>query len=384
MRWARRSRRRWTRSARPSSKAASPLTPSPAAKANELFDLIDKFAGYGFNKSHAAAYALLAYQTAWLKAHHPHEFFAASMCYDMAQTDKLAIFVDDMRRLGVAILPPDVNASAAEFDVERTREGLAVRFALAALKSVGEGAMEKLVAERGANGAFKTLDDFARRVDPRLLNKRQLETLAAAGAFDPLDANRAGILAAAETILAVAARTQASLTSGQGGLFGDNEVAGDAIKLPLDARWSLSQRMEQEKEAFGFYFSAHPVDRHSHLARLHGARSFARLGELRHPRRRQPRRREHGGAGRGREVAHLRAGQALPDGDAVRRQRPVRRHLFRRRRRQGPGGSGARRRLWPGDGGARPAAGRGSAACHGEAHPGRSIRSPPPRASWSR
>jgi len=252
----------------------------PKAKANELFDLIDKFAGYGFNKSHAAAYALLAYQTAWLKAHHPHEFFAASMCYDMAQTDKLAIFVDDMRRLDVAILPPDVNASAAEFDVEQTREGLAVRYALAALKSVGEGAMEKLVVERDGNGTFKTLDDFARRVDPRLLNKRQLETLAAAGAFDAMDTNRAGVLAAAETILAVAARTQASLVSGQGGLFGDNDVAGDAIKLPLDARWSLSQRMEQEKEAFGFYFSAHPVDRHSHLAKLHGARTFAKLGEL--------------------------------------------------------------------------------------------------------
>jgi len=252
----------------------------PKAKANELFDLIDKFAGYGFNKSHAAAYALLAYQTAWLKAHHPHEFFAASMCYDMAQTDKLAIFVDDMRRLGISILPPDVNASAAEFDVEQTRDGLAVRYALAALKSVGEGAMEKLVAERQAKGAFKGLDDFARRVDPRLLNKRQLETLAAAGAFDAMDASRAGILAAAETILAVASRTQANLSSGQGGLFGDSEVAGDAIKLPLDARWSLIQRMEQEKEAFGFYFSAHPVDRHSHIAKLHGARAFARLGEL--------------------------------------------------------------------------------------------------------
>jgi DNA polymerase-3 subunit alpha len=269
----------------------------PTAKANELFDLIDKFAGYGFNKSHAAAYALLAYQTAWLKAHHPHEFFAASMCYDMAQTDKLAIFVDDMRRLGVVILPPDVNASATEFDVERLpppprgraartdepaseESPLAVRFALAALKSVGEGAMEKLIVERQANGPFKNLDDFARRVDPRLLNKRQLETLAAAGAFDAIDANRAGILAVAELILAVAARTQASLTSGQGGLFGDTEVAGDAIKLPLDTRWSLSQRMEQEKEAFGFYFSAHPVDRHSHIAKLHGARSFARLGEL--------------------------------------------------------------------------------------------------------
>ncbi|MBX9814098.1 MAG: DNA polymerase III subunit alpha, partial [Sphingomonas sp.] len=304
----------------------------PAAKANELFDLIDKFAGYGFNKSHAAAYALLAYQTAWLKAHHPHEFFAASMCFDIALTDKLAIFVDDMRRLGVKMLPPCVNASAAEFIVEdlsspsplgvsgrpcsqhglsspgdclpeaglgwgpsvpgaalltpppppspplKGRGELAVRYALAALKSVGEGAMEKLVAERDARGGFKSLDDLAGRVDPRLLNKRQVETLAAAGAFDALDANRAGVFAAAETILAVAARRHEARTSGQGGLFGDADVGGEAIKLPQSARWSLAERMEQEKEAFGFYFSAHPVDRYRVLAR--GATLFARLGEV--------------------------------------------------------------------------------------------------------
>ena len=270
----------------------------PKAEANALFDLIDKFAGYGFNKSHAAAYALLAYQTAWLKAHHPHEFFAASMCYDMTTTDKLAIFVDDARRMGVAMLPPDINASEAEFSVEVIEEdrspakagaqagsppspghNLAVRFALAALKSVGEGAMERLVAERDANGRFTGLDDLARRVDPRLLNKRQLETLAAAGAFDAIDPNRAGVHGAAETILAVAARLHDQKTSGQGGLFGEGDVAGDTIRL-ANAHWTLSQRMEQEKEAFGFYFSAHPVDRHSHLARMHGARAFGALAEL--------------------------------------------------------------------------------------------------------
>jgi DNA polymerase-3 subunit alpha len=305
----------------------------PKGKANELFDLIDKFAGYGFNKSHAAAYALLAYQTAWLKAHHPHEFYAASMCYDMALTDKLAIFVDDARRAGVTLLPPCVNESLADFDVQLSsspspsgvsgrscpqhdlnsagrcspetglgvgdvsprpsdgvllpnpsseEEGLSklgVRYALGALKSVGEGAMEKLVAERAA-GRFTSLDDLATRVDPRLLNKRQLETLAAAGAFDGIDANRAGVHAVAETMLAVSARTHEQKTSGQGGLFGDTSHAGDAIKLPAAVRWSLAQRMEQEKEAFGFYFSAHPVDRHAHLARNHGARNFATLGEL--------------------------------------------------------------------------------------------------------
>jgi DNA polymerase-3 subunit alpha len=251
-----------------------------AGKANELFDLIDKFAGYGFNKSHAAAYALLAYHTAWLKAHYPHEFYAASMCYDIHLTDKLAIFVDDMRRMGVACLPPDINASIADFSVEETKDGFAVRYALAALKSVGEGAMERLVAERDADGPFKGLDDFAHRVDPRALNKRQLETLAAAGAFDSFDLNRAGIFACAETILATAARVNDQKVSGQHGLFGGEDAKEPPIRLPLSARWALAQRMEQEKEAFGFYFSAHPVDRHGHLARMHGARSYAALGEL--------------------------------------------------------------------------------------------------------
>lgn len=252
----------------------------PAQKANELFDLIDKFAGYGFNKSHAAAYALLAYQTAWLKAHHPHEFYAASMCYDMALTDKLAIFVDDARRMGVTMLPPCINASQAEFDVEAHEDGLAVRYALGALKSVGEGAMEKLVVEREAGGAFASLDALAKRVDPRLMNKRQLETLASAGAFDGIEPNRAGVHAVAETVLAIAARTHEGRTSGQGGLFGETEVAGDAIKLPSGTRWTLSQRMEQEKEAFGFYFSAHPVDRHAHIAKMHGARTYTSLTDL--------------------------------------------------------------------------------------------------------
>jgi DNA polymerase-3 subunit alpha len=202
------------------------------------------------------------------------------MCYDMALTDKLGLFVEDARRLGVTVLPPCIHASAAEFDVEPTGEGCAVRYALGALKSVGEGAMDRLVAERAANGLFRSLDDLATRVDPRLLNKRQLETLAAAGAFDAVDPNRAGVFAVAETVLAIAARTHANKTSGQGGLFGEAEVAGDAIALPRSAQWNLAQRMEQEKEAFGFYFSAHPVDRHAHLARMHGARPYAKLGEL--------------------------------------------------------------------------------------------------------
>ncbi|MCW3848790.1 DNA polymerase III subunit alpha [Sphingomonas sp. LB-2] len=252
----------------------------PAAKANELFDLIDKFAGYGFNKSHAAAYALLAYQTAWLKAHYPHEFYAASMAFDIDQTDKLAIFADDMKRMGVQCLPPDINASEASFVVQEGEGQLAVRYALAALKGVGERAMEQLVEERESGGRFHSLDDIARRVDPRLLNKRQVETLAGAGAFDSIEPNRAGVFAAAETILAVAQRTHANRTSGQGGLFGESERGGGAIALPRSANWSLANRINAERDAFGYYFSAHPLDRYQHLARAHSARPIATLNEV--------------------------------------------------------------------------------------------------------
>ncbi len=248
----------------------------PPAKAKELFDLIDKFAGYGFNKSHAAAYAVLSYQTAWLKVHYPHDFFAASMAFDRTNTDKLAIFVDDMRRSNVAMLPPCINASDADFSVETTEDGLAVRHALAALKGVGEGAMEQLVATREAGGDFKSVDDFADRVPPRMLNKRQLEALAGSGAFDCVESNRAGVFAVAETMLAVAQSAEERRTGGQHGLFG-GEASVTAIKLPKSASWSLAERMTAEKEAFGFYFSAHPVDRYRHAAIAHGARSHAAL-----------------------------------------------------------------------------------------------------------
>ncbi|HEX8580410.1 MAG TPA: DNA polymerase III subunit alpha, partial [Allosphingosinicella sp.] len=251
-------------------------------KANELFDLIDKFAGYGFNKSHAAAYALVAYQTAWVKAHYPVEFYAASMCFDMHQTDKLAIFIDDMRRMDppVPCLAPCINASEAEFAVERQADGAAgVRYALGALKGVGEKAMEQLVDERRANGRFKTLEDFSERVDPRLLNRRQLESLAAGGAFDGIAPNRSAVFAAAETILAHAASAADARTSGQGGLFG-GESNVVPIRMPVVAAWSMAESMAAEKEAFGFYFSAHPVDRYRHIAIAHGARSFADLGSM--------------------------------------------------------------------------------------------------------
>ena len=245
------------------------------AKANELFDLIDKFAGYGFNKSHAAAYALVAYQTAWLKAHHRAEFYAASMSFDMALTDKLSIFVEDMRRGGVDALPPDLNASHAFFTVENG----AVRYALGALKGVGEKAMEALVEERERGGSFKSVEDFASRIDPRLLNRRQLEGLAGAGAFDPIKPERAAVFAGAETILAHAASAQEQRESGQAGLFGTNSAEAAPIRLPRDASWTMAQRMAAERDAFGFYFSAHPVDSSKHLLAAHKVKTFAEVSE---------------------------------------------------------------------------------------------------------
>ena len=247
-----------------------------AAKANELFDTIDKFAGYGFNKSHAAAYALVAYQTAWLKAHHRAEFYAASMSFDMALTDKLGVFVEDMRRGGVECRPPDINASNAYFTVE----GDAVRYALGALKGVGEKAMEALVEERERGGPFTSLEDFAARIDPRLLNRRQLESLAEAGAFDSLNPDRAKLFAGAETILAHAASAHDQRESGQAALFGATAEELPPIRLPRDASWSIAQRMAGERDAFGFYFSAHPVEAQAHLLAAHKVRSFGELSDI--------------------------------------------------------------------------------------------------------
>ncbi|MDZ3831514.1 MAG: DNA polymerase III subunit alpha [Sphingopyxis sp.] len=249
-----------------------------AKTANELFDLIDKFAGYGFNKSHAAAYALLSYQTAWLKAHYPHEFFAASMSFDSHQTDKLSVFIDDMRRLDIAVAPPSVNDSEADFSVSRSGDeqggGLAVRYALGALKGVGEKAMEALVAERQARGDFASLDDFAGRIDPKLLNRRQIEALAGAGAFDAIEPDRPRVFAGAEALLACASSSAHERSTGQGGLFGGDVDLAPVLQLPAAAPWTLAERMGREKEAFGFYFSSHPVEQYEAILAARGARTY--------------------------------------------------------------------------------------------------------------
>jgi DNA polymerase-3 subunit alpha len=248
-----------------------------AKAANELFDLIDKFAGYGFNKSHAAAYALLSYQTAWLKAHYPHEFFAASMSFDSHQTDKLSVFIDDMRRLDIAVAAPSINESEADFAVGQGDDGLVVRYALGALKGVGEKAMEALVAERRAKGDFASLDDFAARIDPKLLNRRQIEALAAAGAFDCVEPDRPRAYAGAESLLACANNSAHERATGQGGLFGGDVDLAPVLQLPAAEPWTLAERMTREKEAFGLYFSAHPVEQYQAIVAARGPMAtFAR------------------------------------------------------------------------------------------------------------
>jgi len=246
----------------------------PAAKAEQIFEQINKFAGYGFVKSHAAAYALVAYQTAYLKANYPVEFLAASMTFDMGNTDKLNLFRQELNRLGIALLPPDINRSSADFEVETVEEGAAdgasggaggmrqaIRYALAAIRNVGEAAMRALVAERDANGPFASLGEFAGRVDTRAVNKRQIENLARAGAFDGLNPNRRQVFEAAETVVRHAAAAANERDSAQENLFGGGD-AGPApdLVLPQAADWPAMERLRHEFEAIGFYLSAHPLD----------------------------------------------------------------------------------------------------------------------------
>ena len=250
----------------------------PDGKANHIFDLVNKFAGYGFNKSHAAAYALVAYQTAYLKANHPVEFLAASMSLDLNNSDKLNTFRQELVRLGIRLLQPDINNSEVTFAVERMTNGSvdesAIRFALAAIKNVGEGAMRTLVAERQRNGPFKSLDDITKRLDARQINKRQLENLARAGVFDDLNANRRQVFESVETLLRRASATAEERASGQMGLFGgDASNAPSQLQLAEVGDWPPMERLREEFEAIGFYLSAHPLSAYAKsLKRLKAVR----------------------------------------------------------------------------------------------------------------
>jgi DNA polymerase III subunit alpha len=223
-------------------------------QADAIFDLLERFAEYGFNKSHAAAYALVAYQTAYMKANFPVEFLAATMTLDMGNTDKLAEFRAEAERLGINVDPPSINRSAVEFEVD----GNTIIYALAALKGVGRQAVEAIIAARG-NGVFADLADFAGRVNPRAVNKRVLESLAAAGAFDAFEKNRARVFAAVDVVLGRAQRAHDTAAVGQSELFG-GAAAREQIVLPQVEPWLPADRLRREYEAVGFFLSGHPLD----------------------------------------------------------------------------------------------------------------------------
>jgi DNA polymerase-3 subunit alpha len=230
-----------------------------AEKAGQIFDQVNKFAGYGFNKPHAAAYAMVAYQTAWLKANYPVEFLAASMTYELNNTDKLSLFRQELSRLGIKLLPPDINASHATFVTERTESGeMAVRYALAAIKNVGLGAMQSLVEQREKDGSFRDLAEFCERVDAKVLNKRQMENLALAGAFDSLNPNRRQMHESIEQLLRQSAAVAEAKDSSQSSLFGDATRA--RLHLAPVADWPAMEKLQQEFAALGFYLSSHPLD----------------------------------------------------------------------------------------------------------------------------
>ena len=239
------------------------------AKAVEVFDLMAKFADYGFNKSHAAAYALISYQTAYLKANHPTAFLAACMSLAISASDKLAALKQEIGRLGIRLLPPDINRSGADFRVERDETGAwAIRYALAAIKKVGVGAMEALSAARG-DVPFRDVADFAARVDPGPLNRMQLENLARAGAFDRLEPNRARMLGGVDTVLKRAQANRDAALSGQVGLFA-RDGTDRLLRLPESPDWPDMERLGYEAEAIGFHLTAHPLDAYGPLLRRLG------------------------------------------------------------------------------------------------------------------
>ena len=241
------------------------------AKADEIFDLLARFADYGFNKSHAAAYALIAYWTAWFKANHPAEFLGASMTLDKSNTDKLAEFRAEALRLGLKVAAPSVNGSDVDFDARADGEAFSIAYALSAVKGVGEAQAAAIVAARGAR-PFASLGDLAGRVDPRQVNKKALESLAAAGAFDEIEPDRAVAFASIEAMLAQANRNAAEKASGQNALFGDVEAPPLKVKAPA---WSEAEKLRREFDAVGFFVSGHPLEAYESVVKKLGLLRWA-------------------------------------------------------------------------------------------------------------
>jgi len=230
-------------------------------QAKNIFELLAKFANYGFNKSHAAAYAIVSYQTAYMKAHYPAEFLAASMTFDMANTDKLNDFRQDASRLGITVVPPSVQTSFRRFETDENK----IYYALAAIKGVGESAVEHIVAVRG-DKPFASIEDFCLRIDPKQINRRVMESLISAGAFDCFGRDRAEVLGGLDRIIGYAQRAQENKTSGQSDMFGSSSATGpETLVFPSFNPWMPSEKLMREYQVLGFYLSAHPLDAYAEV-----------------------------------------------------------------------------------------------------------------------
>src|SRR5438874_2368403 len=258
----------------------------PEKKANAIFDLLEKFAGYGFNKSHSAAYGLISYQTAYLKANYPVEFMAGLLSNEINNTDKISIFVGECKRMGIPILPPDVNRSALKFTPEATgvdcsvTAANAIRYGLAAIKNVGEGAMEIAIKERETGGEFSSLEDFCKRLDSRVANRKILENLIKCGAFDFLGRERAELFACIDESMAAAAASQKDRASGQVSLFDDMPAPASKPTSRRVIPWTDHEKMSYEKELLGFYVTGHPLDAHAALLAEGKYQTIISLNEL--------------------------------------------------------------------------------------------------------
>ena len=240
--------------------------------AKTIFDQMEKFASYGFNKSHAAAYSLISYQTAYLKAHYPVEFMCAIMDFDITNTEKISFYTEEVKKMGFKVLMPDINESTALFKVENGN----IRFALSGIKGVGETNMNAIVAERERGGKFKSISDFIHRADIKQINRKQLEQLIKGGAFDCLDENRGKLFANIDNILKHMAAASELKTSSQSSLFGAEELAAE-VKLQEKADWPNLERLQNEADAIGFYLSAHPLDNYASSMKRLGIKNFGEI-----------------------------------------------------------------------------------------------------------
>ena len=270
----------------------------PEKKANAIFDLLEKFAGYGFNKSHSAAYGVISYQTAYLKAHYPVEFMAGLLSNEINNTEKISVFVGECKRMGISILPPDINKSGLKFTPETVAaapsppsafqsatgasrpQSAAIRYGLAAIKNVGEAAMAIAIRERDQRGKFSSLEDFCTRLDSRVANRKMLESLIKAGAFDFTGHDRAELFTCIEHSLASSAALQRDRAAGQVSLFDEQTHAATAARRQSSRPWSEHEKLSYERELLGFYVSGHPLDAYADVFAAKSYRSIASLGDL--------------------------------------------------------------------------------------------------------